>query len=92
MFEARTEVRSVKQRGVSDERLATILTEIRRKLTEGLSSAAEKNYYHDARQFLAQPEHLSTDLKRSASPIASFAENGNVRPITSKLDFIQFDI
>ncbi len=29
------------------------------------------------------PEHLSTDLKRSAKPIASFAESGNVRPITS---------
>ncbi|MDQ2747373.1 MAG: sigma 54-interacting transcriptional regulator [Acidobacteriota bacterium] len=29
------------------------------------------------------PEHLSADLKRSAQPIASFAENGNVRPITS---------
>jgi len=29
------------------------------------------------------PEHLSTDLKRSANPIASFAENGGVRPITS---------
>ncbi|MGI8787918.1 MAG: sigma 54-interacting transcriptional regulator [Pyrinomonadaceae bacterium] len=29
------------------------------------------------------PEHLSSDLKRSASPIASFAENGNVKPITS---------
>jgi hydrogenase-4 transcriptional activator len=29
------------------------------------------------------PEHLSPDLKRSAKPIASFAEAGNVRPITS---------
>ncbi len=29
------------------------------------------------------PEHLSTDLKRSAKPIASFAENGNVKPIAS---------
>ncbi|MCY7346575.1 MAG: sigma 54-interacting transcriptional regulator, partial [Pyrinomonadaceae bacterium] len=29
------------------------------------------------------PEHLSPDLKRSAKPIASFAENGNVRPIAS---------
>ena len=29
------------------------------------------------------PEHLSVDLKRSANPIASFAENGNVRPIAS---------
>ncbi|MBA2621317.1 MAG: sigma 54-interacting transcriptional regulator, partial [Acidobacteria bacterium] len=29
------------------------------------------------------PEHLSTDLKRSAKPIASFADAGNVRPIAS---------
>ncbi len=29
------------------------------------------------------PEHLSTDLKRSTSSIASFAENGNVKPIAS---------
>jgi len=29
------------------------------------------------------PEHPSADLKRSASPIASFAENGSVRPIAS---------
>lgn len=29
------------------------------------------------------PEHLSADLKRSAQPITSFAENSNVRPITS---------
>ena len=29
------------------------------------------------------PDHLSTDLKRSAKPIASFAENSNVRPIAS---------
>ena len=29
------------------------------------------------------PEHLSADLKRSAKPIASFAENGNVKPIAS---------
>jgi hydrogenase-4 transcriptional activator len=29
------------------------------------------------------PEHLSPDLKRTAKPIASFAESGNVRPITS---------
>jgi len=42
VFQARTEVRSTKQRGISDEKLATTLTEIRRKLTEGLSSAAEK--------------------------------------------------
>ncbi len=29
------------------------------------------------------PEHLSPDLKRSAKPIASYPENGNVRPIAS---------
>ena len=29
------------------------------------------------------PEHLSADLKRSAKPIASFAENGNIKPIAS---------
>jgi len=29
------------------------------------------------------PEHLSPDLKRSANPIASFAEGSNVRPIAS---------
>ena len=29
------------------------------------------------------PEHLSIDLKRSANPIASFADGGNVRPIAS---------
>jgi two-component system response regulator HupR/HoxA len=29
------------------------------------------------------PAHLSTDLKRSAKPIASYPENGNVRPIAS---------
>ncbi len=29
------------------------------------------------------PDHLSTDLKRSAQPIASFAENSNVKPIAS---------
>lgn len=29
------------------------------------------------------PEHLSTDLKRSAQPIVSFAEGGNVKPIAS---------
>jgi len=29
------------------------------------------------------PEHLSSDLKRSAKPIASYPENGSVRPITS---------
>lgn len=29
------------------------------------------------------PEHLSIDLKRSANPIASFAEGGNVKPIAS---------
>jgi two-component system response regulator HupR/HoxA len=29
------------------------------------------------------PEHLSQDLKRSASPIMQFAEGGNVRPIAS---------
>ena len=29
------------------------------------------------------PEHLSADLKRSANPIMSFAENGNVSPIAS---------
>ena len=29
------------------------------------------------------PEHLSPDLKRTAKPIASFAENSNVKPIAS---------
>ena len=29
------------------------------------------------------PDHLSPELKRTAKPIASFADNGNVRPITS---------
>jgi hydrogenase-4 transcriptional activator len=29
------------------------------------------------------PEHLSADLKRSASSIATFSENGNVKPIAS---------
>ncbi len=29
------------------------------------------------------PEHLSPELKRTARPIASFAENSNVRPIAS---------
>lgn len=29
------------------------------------------------------PEHLSADLKRTAKPILSFNENGNVKPITS---------
>ena len=29
------------------------------------------------------PDHLSPDLKRTAKPIASFNENGNVRPIAS---------
>ncbi len=29
------------------------------------------------------PEHLSPDLKRSAKPIASYSENGSVRPIAS---------
>jgi len=42
MFEARTAVRPMKQRGISDEKLATLLAEIQQKLTEGLSRAAEK--------------------------------------------------
>ncbi len=29
------------------------------------------------------PEHLSPELKRSAKPIAAFAEFGNVKPIAS---------
>ena len=29
------------------------------------------------------PEHLSPELKRSAKPLTPFADNGNVRPITS---------
>ncbi len=41
-FEARTGVRSLKQRGVSEEKLTAILAEVRQKLNEGLSSAAEK--------------------------------------------------
>jgi transcriptional regulator with GAF, ATPase, and Fis domain len=33
------------------------------------------------------PEHLSLDLKRSATPISPFEEHGNVRPITNSGNF-----
>jgi len=53
VFEARMEVRPMKPRGISDEKLTTILTEIRQILTEGHPSTAEKiitttlaNYSH----------------------------------------------
>ena len=39
------------------------------------------------------PAHLSNDLKRSATPIMSFAEGGNVRPIASyDSSFTSFNI
>lgn len=53
LFEAVTEVRSRKLKSVSGEGLAKIFAEVQQKLTEGLSSAAEKilnqtlaNYSH----------------------------------------------
>jgi hypothetical protein len=53
LFEAPTELRSRKLKSVSDEGLAKIFAEVQQKLTEGLSSAAEKilnqtlaNYSH----------------------------------------------
>ena len=42
VFGAKAELRSPKLRDVSNERLAEIIEEVQRKLTEGLSSAAEK--------------------------------------------------
>ena len=53
LFEAATEVRSRKLKSISDEGLTKIFAEVQQKLTEGLSSAAEKilnqtlsNYSH----------------------------------------------
>ena len=42
VFGAKTELRSPKLRNISNERLAEIIEEVQHKLTEGLSSAAEK--------------------------------------------------
>lgn len=56
VFEARTAVRPMKQRGISDEKLATLLAEIQQKLTEGLSSAAEKIITTTLANFSHAPE------------------------------------